>query len=203
MNTTSMMMAMICGHRPGNRRRLCSSGTRVRPTAERTWNAHREGSVLFFSYCWFSFAASLCGVATEPTLPRSSPSGRLLLRPRRPARTTPTPATTMNGLRLRGCGGRHLLRVRHLLGNSLRRTTGTTWAPCSTSPTTTAPTVLRSLPRGDAAEQRLDRGADFLLHHVADHRHEASLSRHRVLLAGARYTKGRSPAKSGAQRPEW
>jgi hypothetical protein len=50
MNTTSMMMAMICGHRPGNRRRLCSSGTRMRPTAERTWNAHREGSVHFFSY---------------------------------------------------------------------------------------------------------------------------------------------------------
>jgi len=47
---------MICGQRPGNRRRLCSSGTRMRPTAERTWNANREGGVLFFSSCWFSFA---------------------------------------------------------------------------------------------------------------------------------------------------
>src|SRR2546425_11918950 len=30
-------------------------------------------------------------------------------------------------------------------------------------------------------EQRMDRGADLLLHHVADHRHQTSLSRHRFL----------------------
>src|SRR3989442_9052886 len=83
-----------------------------------------------------------------------------------------------NGLRLRGYVRRHLLRVRHLRGNSLRWTTGTTRAPLPTPPAT-APTVLRSLPRGDAAEQRLDRGADLLLHKVPDHGHEASLSWHR------------------------
>src|SRR2546427_366089 len=55
----------------------------------------------------------------------------------------------------------------------------------------------------DASEQRVDRGLHFLLTHVPDDRHEASLSRHRVLRAGARYTKARSPAKSAAQRPEW
>src|SRR4030095_11378753 len=46
---------------------------------------------------------------------------------------------------------------------------------------------------GDAAEQRLDRSAHFLLHQVADHRQQALLSRHRVLLAGGRYTNVRSP----------
>src|SRR5213079_1330138 len=77
---------------------------------------------------------------------------RLLLRSRRTTRTTATPATTANGLRLRRHG---LLRVRHLLGNGLRRTTGAARAPLPSA--LPVPTVLRSLPRGDAAEQRLDR----------------------------------------------
>src|SRR2546427_9689342 len=99
---------------------------------------------------------------------------RLLLRPRWTTGTTPTPATAVNRLRLRGYGRRHLLRVRHLRGDRLRRTTGTTRAPRATSPTrTTAPTVLRlRLGAGDASQQRLDRGTHFLLNHVADHRHQ-------------------------------
>src|SRR5947208_9135214 len=129
---------------------------------------------------------------------------RFLLRSRWTPRTAPTPATAATSLRLRGYG-RGLLHVRHLLGNRLRRTTGTAGAPVPARLATTAPTVRRLWLRAgrDAPEQRLDRGADLLLHHVADHRHEASLSRHRVLPAGARYTKARSPVKSAAQRPEW
>src|SRR5207302_7047034 len=87
---------------------------------------------------------------------------RLLLRSRWTARTTPTPATAANRLRLRGHG---LLRVRHLLGDGLRRTTGTTRAPFPARlAATTAPSVLRlRLSNGDAAEQGLDRRAHFLL----------------------------------------
>src|SRR6266404_5109037 len=98
---------------------------------------------------------------------------RLGLRARCPPRTTATPATATNGLRLRGYGHRPgFLRVRHPLGYGLRRTTGTTWAPLPSA--LPAPTGLRRrLPRGDAAEQRLDREADFLLNQVTDHRHEA------------------------------
>src|SRR5437867_12160435 len=56
------------------------------------------------------------------------------------------------------------------------------WTPRTTPTPATAPTVLRlRLPRGDAAEQRLDRGAHFLLNHVPDHRQQAPLSRHRIL----------------------
>src|SRR5439155_5500515 len=124
---------------------------------------------------------------------------RFLLRSRWTPRTAPTPATAATSLRLRGYGRGLLLR--HLLGNGLRWATGTTGAPLAARLATTAPTVLRlHRPRGDAPEQRLDRGADLLLNPVPDDRHEASLSRHRVLLAAARYTKARSPAKSAAQR---
>src|SRR5437879_394882 len=101
---------------------------------------------------------------------------RFLLRSRWTPRTAPTPATAATSLWLRGYGRGLLLR--HLLGNGLRRTTGTTGAPLPACLTTTAPTVLRLLPCGDASEQRLDRGADFLLHEVADRGHEASLSWH-------------------------
>src|SRR6266566_8058079 len=93
------------------------------------------------------------------------------------ARTTPTRATAVNGLRLR-----HLLRVRHLRGDRLRRTTGTTGAPLPARLATTAATVLRLLPGGDASEERLDRGADLLLHHVTDHRDQTLPSRHRPSL---------------------
>src|SRR5207249_4651944 len=96
------------------------------------------------------------------------------------ARTTPTPATTVNGLRLRGYGRSHLLRVRHLLGNRLRRTTGTagTPLPACCLAATTATVCGLPLAGRDASQQRLDRGADLPLHHVPDHRHEASLFRH-------------------------
>src|SRR5207249_5853724 len=117
-------------------------------------------------------------------------------------RTTPTPAAAANRFRLRTRSRSRGLLPRHPGGNRLRRTTGTTGAPLSSS--LPAPTVLcLRLVAGDGSEQRLDRGLHFLLNHVPDDRHEASLSRHRVLLAGARYTKARSPAKSAAQRPEW
>src|SRR2546427_3729520 len=100
-----------------------------------------------------------------------------------------------NGLRLRGHG---LLPVRHLLGNCLRWTTGTARAPLPARLATMATTVLRcGLPRRYGAEQRLDRGANFLLNDIPDDRHQASLSRHRLLLAGARYTKWRASAKIG------
>src|SRR3989441_8682740 len=115
---------------------------------------------------------------------------RLLLRTRRTPRTAPTPATPTNGLRLRDERRRHCL-----LGNGPWRTTRTTRAPFPSA--LPAPTVPRlRLGAGDASEQRVDRGLHFLLNHVPDDRHEASLSRHRVLRAGARYTKARSPAKS-------
>src|SRR5438067_12119310 len=92
------------------------------------------------------------------------------------ARSTPTPATTMNGRR--GCGRRHLLPARHLLGNRLRRTTGTagTPLPACFATATTATVLGFALADGDASQQRLDRGADLALHRVTDHRHEASLS---------------------------
>ncbi len=107
----------------------------------------------------------------------------LLLRSRWTPRTTPTPATTANGLRLRTRGRRRCLLPRRLLGNRLRRATGTTWAPLAACLETTAPTVLRlRLVAGDASEQRLDRGTYLLLHRVSDHRHKASLSRHRPPL---------------------
>src|SRR5947208_14736682 len=89
-------------------------------------------------------ALSGCGLPIASRLPRPSPSSRLLFRSRRTPWTAPTPATA-DGLRLRGCGRHHggLLPVRHLLGNRFRRTTGTTGAPCSTTPAaTTAPTIL-------------------------------------------------------------
>src|SRR5207253_3474845 len=108
---------------------------------------------------------------------------RLFLRSRWTPRTTPTPATTATVLRFRGRRHHCCLLPRHPLGNGLWRTARTTRAPLPSA--LPAPTGLRlRLPRGDAAEQRLDRGADFLLNQVTDHRHEASLSRHRLLLAG-------------------
>src|SRR2546430_9828558 len=53
-----------------------------------------------------------------------------------------SPTAAMNGLRLRGYGRRYLLRVRHLLGNSLRRTASTTRSPLPACLATTAPTIL-------------------------------------------------------------
>jgi hypothetical protein len=79
-------------------------------------------------------------------------------------------------LRPRCVGLRH--QTLRLLVLRSRRTAGTTATPA------TAPTVLRlRLCRGNAAEQRLDCSAHFLLHQVANHREQALLSRHRVLLA--------------------
>src|SRR5213079_2515168 len=91
------------------------------------------------------------------------------------------PATAATSLRLRGYGRGLLLR--HLLGNSLWRATGTAWTPLPASLATTAPPPVLGLRRAgrDAPEKRMDRGADLLLHHVADHRHQTSLSRHRFL----------------------
>src|SRR5881396_3579224 len=69
-------------------------------------------------------ASTACGSAS------SSLSCRLGLRSRWTARTAPTPTTAANALRLRRCGRHHgLLPARHLLGNSLRWTTGTAGAP--------------------------------------------------------------------------
>src|SRR6266481_6192132 len=84
---------------------------------------------------------------------------RFLLRSRWTPRTAPTPATAATSLRLRGYGRGLLLR--HLLGNSLWRATGTAGAPLTTRLATTVPNVRRlRLLRGDGTEQRLDRGAD-------------------------------------------
>src|SRR6266478_1413258 len=106
---------------------------------------------------------------------------RFLLRSRWTPRTAPTPAAAANRLRLTRSRSRCLL-PRHLLGNSLWRTTGTARAPFPARLATTAATILRLRHfAGDASKERLDRGADLLLHQVADHGHEASLSRHRVL----------------------
>src|SRR6266446_1716335 len=80
----------------------------------------------------------------------------------------PTPATAANSLRLR----RGSLLLRHLLGNGLRRTTGTTRAPRPTA-TPTVTTVRRSPSGRDATEQRLDRVPNFLLHHLPDDGYEA------------------------------
>src|SRR6266404_4765524 len=80
---------------------------------------------------------------------------RFLLRSRWTPRTAPTPATAATSLRLRGYGRGLLLR--HLLGNSLWRATGTAWTPLPARLPTAAATVLR-LRRagGDAPEHRLD-----------------------------------------------
>src|SRR5439155_10917823 len=127
-----------------------------------------------------------CGSLTASrVLLRPLPSSRLRLRARWTPRTTPTPATATNRLRLRTRGRSRRLLPRHLLGNRLWWATGTTGAPCPTSPATAATAaVLRWLRRWrrNAAEQRLNRGADFLLHQVPDHRHEAWLSRHQSSL---------------------
>src|SRR5439155_2147557 len=84
-------------------------------------------------------ASTACGSAS------SSLSCRLGLRARWTTGSTPTPPTTATGFRLRGDGCRQsLLPARHLLGNRLRRTTGTTRAPLPARlAATTAPTVLR------------------------------------------------------------
>jgi len=59
------------------------------------------------------------------------------------------------------------------------------WTAGTTPPPATAPIVLRLGPcRRNAAEQRLDCRAHLLFHQVADDRHEALPSRHRVLLSG-------------------
>src|SRR5206468_6188298 len=122
-------------------------------------------------------ASTACGSAS------SSLSCRLGLRSRWTARTAPTPTTAANALRLRRCGRHHgLLPARHLLGNSLRWTTGTAGAPLPARLATTAPTVRRLLPGRDAPEQGLDRGPDLPLHDVADDRYEASLSRQGIAL---------------------
>src|SRR5262249_31846047 len=85
--------------------------------------------------------------------------------------------------------------LRHLCRLALRSPRPTRTTP---TPATAAP-VVRSLRRGDAAEQRLDRSAHFLLDQVADPRQQALLSRHRVLLCRGRYTNARSPAKAVRQ----
>jgi len=145
--------------------------------------------------------------ATAPRTPCTIPGGparaapparRLLLLPRRlrrrsrlghglwrTARATgaPLPACLARPAagRLRG-QGRH--RWRRLLRNDLRRTTGATGAPLPS-----ATTALR----GNAAQQRLDRGAHLLLHHVANHAQQALLPRHRSLPSPrGRYMKRRS-----------
>jgi hypothetical protein len=85
--------------------------------------------------------------------------------------------------------------VRHLSHLSLlrsRRSARTTPAPA------TAATVLRWLRGRDASEQRLDRSAHFLLHHVTDHRQQALLSRHRLLLSGGRYTNAHAQDRAAA-----
>jgi hypothetical protein len=72
--------------------------------------------------------------------------------------------------------------------------------PPTTTPTlATAAPVLRARHGKHAAEQRLDCGAHLLLHQLANHRQQALLSRHRVLLCGGRYTNSRSPAKAVRQ----
>src|SRR5262249_40643419 len=88
--------------------------------------------------------------------------------------------TAANDLR----GGRRDLLARPPRGNRLRRTTGTTWMPLPACLAAAAPAVLRGLPRwrGNAPEQRLDRGADLLLNHVAGDRQQAPLRRHRSPL---------------------
>src|SRR5438132_7398976 len=101
----------------------------------------------------------------------------------------------MNGLRLRGYGRRYLLRVRHLLGNSLRRTASTTKSTLPACLATTAPTILLLRLRragGDASEERLDRGAHLLLYEVVDHGYQAALSWHLVPPSAIPiYTRGR------------
>src|SRR2546430_11776448 len=110
-----------------------------------------------------------------------------------------SPTAAMNGLRLRGYGRRYLLRVRHLLGNSLRRTARTTRSPLPACLATTAPTILLLRLRragGDASEERLDRGAHLLLYEVVDHGYQAALSWHLVPpSAMPSYTRGRPIAK--------
>src|SRR5882724_3238304 len=104
---------------------------------------------------------------------------RFLLRSRWTPRTAPTPATAATSLRLRGYGRGLLLR--HLLGNSLWRATGTAWTPLPAHLATTAPTVLRlRLAPRDASQQRLNRSVDLPLHHVPNDRQQAPLSRHRA-----------------------
>src|SRR6266403_826568 len=72
--------------------------------------------------------------------------------------------------------------LHHLRCDRLRWTAGAARAPLPTRLATTTATVLGLRRAGrDAPEQRMDRGADLLLHHVADHRHQTSLSRHRFL----------------------
>src|SRR5882724_5702525 len=95
---------------------------------------------------------------------------RLLLRSRWTPRTTPTPATAANGLRLRGHVRRRALLLCHLLGDGLRWPTGTTGAPLPAR-LATATTVLRRLSSRDASEERPDGVPHFLLHQVPDHRH--------------------------------
>src|SRR5439155_8083438 len=120
-------------------------------------------------------APSECESPTASRVPRPSPSGRLLLRPGRTPWTTPRPPTAANGLRLRTRGRSRSPLLRCLLGNRLRRATGTAGTPLPAPFAATTTTVRRLLPSGDAFEQRVDRGADFLLNHVADHRHQAPL----------------------------
>src|SRR5439155_7743208 len=116
---------------------------------------------------------------TASRLLRPSPSGRLRLGARWTPRTPP-PATATTRLRPRGYGHHHgLLPVRHLLGNGLRRTTGTTRAPLPARLATTTATVHRALSGRDASEQGLDRGANFLLHQPPNDRQQATVSRHR------------------------
>ena len=74
--------------------------------------------------------------------------------------------------------------IRHLCRLVLRSP-----RPARTTPTpATAAPVLRARHGRDSAEQRLHRSAHFLLRQVADDRHQALLSRHRVLLSGGKYT---------------
>src|SRR6266404_6325992 len=112
---------------------------------------------------------------------------RFLLRSRWTPRTAPTPATAATSLRLRGYGRGLLLR--HLLGNSLWRTTGTARAPLAAGLAMTATAVLRlGLPR---PEQRVDRSPDLFLHQLPNHSYQALASRH-----------GRLPSEGGILNSE-
>src|SRR5439155_8180795 len=87
-----------------------------------------------------------------------------------------------DGEALSGCGLPIASRLPRPSPSSrlLFRSRRTPW----TAPTpATAATVLRLRPRGgDAPEQRLNGGADLLLHHVPNDRQQAALPRHQSSL---------------------
>jgi len=150
-------------------------------------------------------------VATASRVPRPSPSDRLLLR-RRGGR--PGPRRRLRRRRTVFAFEPEVaaapLFLRCLLGNGLWRTTWTTGrplsAPLADDADRSSPSAccLRHVPATTGSRNSLpaERGPDY--------GHEASLSRHRALLAGAKYTNTRSPAKAvsvprtpGLSEPNW